>query len=184
MNFKKFIAILIVSICIYSPVHCMDIAKNLVTNEVIPAATIVATGATLSLASDYLFCAADRWYRPNTQFASPKINIKESLFEGVILSLPMVGLARFGFSTPYPQMNIPKLAFVGGSIFAVLSGFDIVEYKKADARVMPNSTEVVTEQARTFIESKSHPIRESRQFTKTISILALGLMYKLFAQSN
>ena len=136
-------------------------------------------GQLLSVASDYLFCAADRWYRPNTQFASPKVNIPESLFEGALLSLPIVGFARFGFSTPYPYANnVSKLALMGGSMFAVLSALWISTDKTVDARIISYPALVVTEEARIFTES-DYSTRRKLRLIKAASMLSLGLGYDL-----
>jgi hypothetical protein len=179
MNLKKIVFALTFSIWFSNAVYGMELVKDIVKNEVVPAATIMATGAALSVASDYLFCAADRWYRQDTQFASPKVNIKKSLCEGAVLSLPILALARFGFSTPYPYVNnVSKVALMGGSMFAVLSALWISNDKAVDARIMSYPAQVVTEEARIFTES-DYSTRRKLRLIKAVSMLSLGLGYDL-----
>jgi hypothetical protein len=183
VNFKKIIATLIVSICITSSAQGMELVKDIVKNEVLPAAAIIGTGAALSVASDYMFCAADSWYRPNTQFASSRVvNIKQSILAGALLSLPILGLARFGFATPYPQVNVSKLALIGGSVFSILTAVDLFNYKAMDARNMSWPVDAITNQSRGFMESNL--IKPKCDMNKVLSMAVVGLAYKFFAESN
>ena len=183
MNFKKFIAILAVSICISNAVHGMEIAKDLIKNEVIPAAAIVVTGAALGAASNVSYNTIDNLYT-NRIFNFKKQSLKESLILGAAISLPLLLRARFEFNEPYPAISLSKCAALMGVPFVILTGiFAAANYDEA-RRVANKNAWYITRTVESIRNTDLNIVRNQLRLIQVVTAGSLFMGYPWLTRSS
>jgi hypothetical protein len=114
VNNKKLTALLFVSICIFNRANGMELVKDAVKNEVIPAALIMGTGAALGALSHSLI-----WKIHGD--SDWKKHLKNGALSGLKWSLPVVGAALIGPRSSRMELSI-KHHVLGSGIASIFYG--------------------------------------------------------------
>ena len=165
MNLKKILFTLAFLFCFSSVVHGMDLVKDIVKNEVLPAATIIATGAALGAASNIVYNTINHLTSNQIyNFKSP--TLKESILRGAALSLPIVLRARLMSDEPYPQISPLKFAVLTGASCSAFIGLYAIHnnYHERDL-AFQGDADLITRTVRSDLDIFKTQVRAIQAFT-------------------
>lgn len=107
MNFKKFIAILVVSICIFNAVHGMETLQEFASNKVVQAGMVMGLGAATSAGAYYL-------NQKIVKKAVESPSIGAGVLHGAVWSLPASLYVLCQSSSP--EFSLKKWSLLAGAL--------------------------------------------------------------------